>query len=169
MDMEMDRPVTLAWHETLMLHELVAYQTNCLMTFKKTVSDVSDNKLHALYRQTIKDIEKNLTELLQFYQYAPRNERDRDETRADLDTGYYAGSLLGFAKTSVKTYASTITETATSQLKQVLVKHLEKAIECHTKVFNFMHQNGMYPAYDLDKLLDHDMKNAKKALNMGEQ
>jgi spore coat protein F len=153
----------LAYHETMEIHELVAFQSNGLMKLKKSIADVQDERLRALYQRTIGDLGNNLRELLQFYSLAPRD--DIDDQR-ELGTGFYAGDLLGLAKSSVRNYAAAITETATPQVREVLTSHLLKAIKCHADVFNYMYKNGMYPAYDLRRLLENDMKNATRAINM---
>lgn len=81
-------------------------------------------------------------------------------------TAFYAGQLLGFAKTAVRTYAIAITETATPQLRETLQKQLNNAIVLHGKIFYFMFEHGLYPAYDLPKLLSNDVETAKKALSL---
>ncbi|MFT4415241.1 spore coat protein [Fredinandcohnia humi] len=156
------RQNTLAWHETLELHELVAFQSIGLMKIKDAIGKVQDSQLKKLYEQTIQDLEANLKELLAFYSMTPRGEVD--ERR--LDNAFYAGDLLAFAKTAVRNYAIAITETATPQLRNVLTKQLQKAILNHAKVYNYMYKNGYYPSYDLEKLLTNDVALAKKALSM---
>ena len=54
----------------------------------------------------INAIQNNLQELVQFYPYAPGFQSQHRD-----DTGFYAGDLLGLAKTSVRNYAIAITET----------------------------------------------------------
>ncbi|SDH49037.1 spore coat protein F [Alteribacillus bidgolensis] len=75
-------------------------------------------------------------------------------------TGFYAGDLLGLAKTTVRNYAIAITETATSQLRKVLKRQLNSAIDLHARVFRFMYQRSYYPSYNLEKLLQNDVQNA---------
>lgn len=157
-------PGHLAWHETLDMHELVAFQANGLMKLKKFYPEVKDAELRSIYEQTIKGIESNLKELLRFYSLAPREE-DTDDIRS-LDAGFFSGDLLGFAKTAVRSYAIAITETATPVLRETLNRQLQKAIETHATIFNYMYKRGLYPAYNLEKLLQNDVKNANKALKM---
>ncbi|WP_425490373.1 spore coat protein [Heyndrickxia vini] len=153
----------LAWHETLELHELMALQANCLMHLKKSVKKVTDPELNDLYVSSIRSIEKNLKELVPFVKRAPSPRMDL--MRQD-ETGFFAGNLLGAAKTSVKSYAAAITETATPELKAIFTKHLNNSIKWHTRVFEYMHRKGLYPAYDLHKLLENDTNNVQKALSM---
>ncbi|MEF2965632.1 spore coat protein [Paenibacillus sp. M1] len=145
------------------LHELVAFQANNLMGFKMQLPDVKDPQLHALYVETIQGLEQNLKDLLQFYPSAPHPARGG--SKGDM-TGFYAGHLLGFAKTAVRSYAIAITETSTPQLRDTFQKQLNNAIKLHAKIFNFMLERGLYPSYNLDKLLATDVQNANMALNM---
>lgn len=153
---------TLAWHETLELHELVAFSSIGLMKIKKGMKEIKDDALERIYLQTIQDLEKNLHELLAFYPYAPKP-GESEEYRMYGD-GFFAGDLLAFAKSSVRNYAVAITETATPMLREVLRKQLNGAVKVHERIFNYMYQKGLYPAYDLNKLLENDVKLAKKAL-----
>lgn len=154
----------LAWHETLELHELTAYQSNQLIHFKMVVHDVKDPQLNALYVETIQAVEQNLQELLQYYPLAPTGVRK--ETKGIDLTAFYAGQLLGFLKTAVRSYAIGITETATPQLRDTFQKQLNAAIALHAKVFYFMLERGIYPSYDLPKLLQNDVKTANQALSL---
>ncbi|MNI86908.1 Spore coat protein F precursor [compost metagenome] len=81
-------------------------------------------------------------------------------------TAFYAGQLLGFAKTAVRSYAIGITETTTPQLRATLQKQLNACIALHGKVFYFMLERGLYPSYDLPKLLSNDVATANKALSL---
>lgn len=153
----------LAWHETLEMHELVAFQSNGLIGFKMDLPHVTDPELRSLYAETIQTLERHLNELLPFYAMAPVPKRAM--TSEDL-TAYYAGHLLGFAKTAVRYYAFGITETATPALREVLLRQLNQLILLHAKAFNFMLARGLYPSYDLPKLLATDKKNAAMALQL---
>ncbi|MCY8454185.1 spore coat protein CotF [Bacillus spizizenii] len=159
----MDERRTLAWHETLEMHELVAFQSNGLIRLKKMIREVKDPQLRQLYSVSIQAVEENLRELLPFFPQAPHRE-DEEEERAD--NPFYSGDLLGFAKTSVRSYAIAITETATPQLRNVLVKQLNAAIQLHAQVYRYMYQHGYYPSYNLSELLKNDVRNANRALSM---
>lgn len=154
----------LAWHETMEIHELVAFQSVGLMKLKKGIGDIKDQRLRTIYQTTIQGLENNLQELLQFYAVAPRS--DATTNTLELDTGFYAGDLLALAKTSVRNYAIAITETATPVVRETLTNHLQKAIKTHADIFQYMYDNGLYPAYDLQQLLENDMSIANKALEM---
>ncbi|WP_312473450.1 spore coat protein [Neobacillus sp.] len=155
----------LAWHETLKLHELVAYQSTGLMKLKMSIKKVSDHELKELYKECIHDLEGNLKELLKFYPsaqgYQPRDEEDLRE-----DMGFFAADLLGLSKELIRCLAAAITETATPALRKTFTNQLIGAIHCHERVFTYMHKHGYYPAYDLGLLLGHDIENAQMALKM---
>jgi spore coat protein F len=156
-------PKALAWHETLELHELTAFNSIGLMKLKKGVKEVQDDQLMKIYKETMKELEMSLKELMQFYPYAPKPGQS-SEYRAD--TGFLAGDLLAFTKTGVRNYAVAITETATPQLRTVLTKQLTLMIKAHERIFMFMYKNGYYPSYDMKKLLENDVMLAQKALSM---
>lgn len=154
-------PPHLAWHETLELHELVAFQASQLVAFKKKFPSLQDPALKALYAEAIQNLEMNLQELLQFYPLTPSADRHMEHPEL---VGPESGQLLGFAKTAVRNYAIAITETATPQLRNTFQKHLNNGICFHAKVFQFMLERGLYPAYNLEQLLAGDVKNAMGAL-----
>ncbi|AWB46818.1 spore coat protein [Paenibacillus sp. CAA11] len=156
----------LAWHETLDMHELVAFQANGLMKLKRSVKEVRDPALRGLYIQAIQALENNLRELLAFYPKAPHPSMARDHLAPDPETSFFAGDLLGLAKTNVRNYAIAITETATPQLREVLTKQINGAIKLHADIFYFMLQRGYYPSYNLDQLLAVDVQNVQRALSM---
>lgn len=159
----MEHRQTLAWHETLEIHELVAFQSIGLMKLKMAVKKVNDAELQMIYQKTIKDLELHITELVQYYSMAPRGE-SRDEVIGDL--AFYAGDLLSLMKASVRNYAIAITETATPALRKTLTNHLLRAVKGHGRIYNYMYQKGFYPSYDLGELLNNDLKLANKALRM---
>jgi spore coat protein F len=154
----------LAWHETLEIHELVALQAMCLMKLKKSIHQVADPDLRNLYAQSIRVLDGNLRELLAFYPQAPIPPAARKENNPEM--GFYAGELLGSAKTLVRNYAIAITETATPALREVLTNQLNAAIQLHASVFYFMEQRSYYPAYNLQRLLANDVQIAQRALSM---
>jgi spore coat protein F len=154
---------TLAWHETLEIHELVAFQSVGLMKLKMALKKVNDSELQVVYQKTIKDLELHITELVQYYSMAPSGE-SRDEAVGDL--AFYAGDLLALMKASVRNYSIALTETATPVLRKTLTNHLLRSIKGHSRIYNYMYQNGYYPSYDLGELLNNDLKLANKALRM---
>ncbi|KQU24742.1 spore coat protein [Peribacillus butanolivorans] len=156
----------LAWHETLELHELVAAQSNALMKLKKAYPKVKDPILKTIYKQMIDTLTQNIIELLKFYPLAPKTERDdEEEEQRDNISATAAGDLLGLAKSSINNYATALTETATPSLRKVFKKHLNGAIDNHAKIFNYLYERNLYPAYDFNQLLQNDVNVANKALS----
>lgn len=155
----------LAWHETLELHEMVAFQATGLMKLKLSIKKITDPELKELYRKCIHDLEGNLKELLKFYPNA-QGYQSREEEDVREDIGFFAADLLGLSKTLVRNLAAAITETATPALRKTFTHQLMGAIHGHERVFNYMHKHGYYPAYDLGHLLGHDVEIAQKALKM---
>lgn len=153
----------LAWHETLEIHELVAFQSICLMRIKEAYPKITDPSLRNLYQKSITALSNNIQELLKFYPSAPKPDRDAVERQDHLP--FYSGDLLGLFKTSVRNYSIAITETATPILREVLTKQLMGAIDLHGQVYNYMYNKGLYPSYDLNRLLQNDMNLAKQALS----
>lgn len=152
----------MAWHETMELHELVAFQSNALMTLKKVCREIRDPRLSYLYEKAIHTIKKNLHELLPFYSATPYI----SQYNHHHNTAHQAGNLLGISKTAVRNYGNAITEVATPALRRVLTRQLHRFILLHAKVFHYMQHHSYYPAYDLDRLLYQDQMNAERALRM---
>jgi spore coat protein F len=152
----------LAWHETLELHEIVAFQSIGLMKLKKSIGKITCPTLKGIYATTIKELEANLQELLKFYSMVPRIHMDSK----DPEKLFYAGDLLTFLKAGVRNFAVAITETATPQLREVLAKQLQAAVNAHARIYNYMYQRGYYPSYNLEELLSNDVMMANKAMEM---
>lgn len=160
---------TLAWHETLEMHELTAFQSVSLMKTKMGLKRVTDPQLRGIYQHTIRELEENLTELLQFYPSAPgQGGRDEEEDVRE-DNAFYAGDLLAMSKTLARTYGLAITEVATPQLRKTFMNHLIKANKGHERIYNYMHSKGLYPSYDLGALLRDDVTLARRAISMREE
>jgi spore coat protein F len=154
----------LAWHESLELHELVAFKSIGLMRMKKTLPELSDSALKGIYERGIKENTEDLQELMGFYQIVPKADDVREDIR-QLSL-LFEGELLAFTKAGVRNYAVAITETATPKLKEVLTKQMLKCIELHDLIYRYMYSKGHYPSYDLNKLFENDLKLANQAISM---
>lgn len=126
---EHQRPNHLAWHETLEIHELVAFQSIGLMKLKKAYSEIQDTNVKNLYQKGIEGLSTNIRDLMKFYNQMPMMERD-DEYR-EISKALGAGDLLALSKTGVRNYAIAITETATPALRHVLQQHLNRMTQLH--------------------------------------
>ena len=78
-----------------------------------------------------------------------------------------ATDLLMSSKAGVRNLAIAITETATPEVKKVLKRELETAIDLHDKIAQYMIEKEMYHAYDIKEQVSQDLKNAEEALKIG--
>lgn len=116
---------TLAWHETLELHEILASTTYYLFKLKSNLNHITDKELKELYIASIGKLDNNLRDLLNFMSNITIGERDINEKYASQMA---AEDLLSASKTLIKMYAHAITETATPELNEIFVKHLKASI-----------------------------------------
>lgn len=77
-----------------------------------------------------------------------------------------AADMLITAKSVVRAYAVAVTETASPEVRKVLVKQMNQAIEDHAEIADYMIQNDMYLAYDIEKQLKHDKEKVEKAMEL---
>ncbi|MFB5191843.1 spore coat protein [Alicyclobacillus fastidiosus] len=85
---------------------------------------------------------------------------------ADMTDQVVATDLLITAKTGVWNYSVAITETASPEVRAVLRKQLEDAIETHELVSKYMLDQGWYHAYNPQEQIALDLQNAQTALNI---
>ncbi|RIW37390.1 spore coat protein [Bacillus salacetis] len=74
--------------------------------------------------------------------------------------------LLISAKSGVRNYAMAVTETGSPEIKEVLMKHLEEALDMHEQVSNYMVERGWYHAFDTDEQLNLSLQNIDTALKL---
>jgi similar to spore coat protein len=74
--------------------------------------------------------------------------------------------LLNSAKTSVKSYAISLTESTTEEIRTLLKEQLDVAVTAHEKISKYMINKGWYKPYDTMQQLQLDMDNAKVALDI---
>lgn len=159
----MEKQKTLAWHETLEIHELTAFKSVGLMKLKQGIKHITDHRLRSIYQRKINVLESGLRELLELYPAAPK---PGDSSEYRVDHAFYAGDLLAFSKAEVRNTAIALTETATPYLREMLTRHLNDAIKGHGEIFRYMYDHGLYPYYHLRELLQNDVQLAQKALSM---
>lgn len=83
-----------------------------------------------------------------------------------LDDMAIATDFLITAKAAVRNLAVAITETATPEVKKLLRRELDTAIDTHDKIAQYMIKNEMYHAYNVDEQVEHDLKKADIALEL---
>ncbi|WP_426332719.1 spore coat protein [Paenibacillus silvae] len=77
-----------------------------------------------------------------------------------------AMDLLINAKSGVRNYAMAVTECATPEIKQILMKQLDEAIDSHEKISNYMVQQGLYHPYHISEQIQLDLRNIQTATDI---
>ena len=77
-----------------------------------------------------------------------------------------AMDFLMNAKSGVRNYAMAVTECTTPEIKQILMKQLDEAIDSHEKISNYMVQHGLYHPYHIPEQIQLDLKNIQTAMNI---
>lgn len=86
-----------------------------------------------------------------------------------LDDLAIATDFLVTAKAAVRNLAVAITETATPEVKKLLRRELDIAIDTHDKIAQYMIKKEMYHAYDIEEQVEHDLKKADIALELAKK
>ena len=76
-----------------------------------------------------------------------------------------ATDLLIGAKSAVRNYAYALTETTSNEVKNVLKRHLNSAIEFHDAVSNNMINKGYYTPNDMNRQIEMDIQNAQAVIS----
>ncbi|CAG7651074.1 spore coat protein [Paenibacillus allorhizosphaerae] len=69
------------------------------------------------------------------------------------------------AKSGVRNYAMAVTEAVTPEIKTILTKQLEEAIDMHEKITMYMMERGLYHPWNVNEQLQLDLQNINTALN----
>ncbi|CAI6058629.1 spore coat protein [Cohnella sp. JJ-181] len=77
-----------------------------------------------------------------------------------------AMDMLTSAKSGVRNYAMAVTECATPEVKTVLAKQLEEAIDLHHSIADYMAERGFYHPHDLNQQIQLDLQNIETAMNI---
>lgn len=77
-----------------------------------------------------------------------------------------ATDFLLAAKTGVKMYTYALTEAASPNVREVLRRHLDTAIQTHEKITNYMVSKGYYHPYDLQKQISQDTEAINTFMNL---
>ncbi len=84
----------------------------------------------------------------------------------DMTEQVIATDFLLAAKTSVRNYAVAISETTTPEVREVLRRHLDVAIDTHESILRHMMNKGYYHVHDPQEQIRVDMQTADTALNL---
>lgn len=77
-----------------------------------------------------------------------------------------AMDLLIAAKSGVRNYAMAVTEAGTPEIKEMLTRHLEEAIEIHERVSAYMVEKEWYHAWNTNEQIHLNLTNMKTALDL---
>lgn len=95
--------------------------------------------------------------------------QNEQEEMPMIDDLVIATDLLVSSKAGVRNIAIAITETATPSVKKLLRRELDNAIDIHDKIAQYMIENEMYHAYNIDDQIEHDLKKADMAMKMAKK
>lgn len=84
----------------------------------------------------------------------------------DMTEQVIATDFLISAKAGVRNYAMAISETATPEVREVLRRHLNAAIDMHEKIANYMMSKGYYHVQDPQEQIKVDVKAADTVLSI---
>jgi similar to spore coat protein len=73
-----------------------------------------------------------------------------------------ACDMLSGVKANIKCMAAALTETATPDVHQTLERHLQKALQFHQQLTQFMMQKGWYQPYDVDQMIQADFQQSEQ-------
>ncbi|HEO8418350.1 spore coat protein [Niallia sp. FSL W8-0635] len=77
-----------------------------------------------------------------------------------------ATDLLISVKSGIRNYSMAITEAGNPEIKEILGRHLEEALDMHEKLSVYMAEKGWYHAFDPDEQINLHLKNIDTALNL---
>ncbi|MBY0083983.1 spore coat protein [Brevibacillus sp. M2.1A] len=77
-----------------------------------------------------------------------------------------AMDFLISTKSGVRNYAMALTETGTPEIKEILTKQLEEAIDLHEKISLYMIERGWYHPWNITEQIQLDQQNIQTALNL---
>ena len=94
----------------------------------------------------------------------PRN----SEGMPDLADSAFAMDFLLNVKTGIRNYCFAITETANPNLRNILQKQMEAAIDLHEELSELMMKQGWLHPYNVKEQFPVDLKSAETAVEIAE-
>lgn len=67
-------------------------------------------------------------------------------------------------KSAVRNYAMAVTEAGTPEIKAMLERQLDDAIDAHGRIMSYMMEQGWYLPWNVNEQMKLDVKNAQIAL-----
>ena len=80
-----------------------------------------------------------------------------------------ATDFLITAKTGIKNYALALSETYNPEVREMLRTHLNKAIDTHQEITDYMVSKGYYHPQNVQEQLKVDLQATDTALNLPQQ
>lgn len=77
-----------------------------------------------------------------------------------------AMDLLNSAKSGVRNYAMAVTESGTPEIKEILIRHLEEALDLHEQISNYLIKNGWYYPSDVNEQIKLNLQNIETTLKL---
>ncbi|AJE51778.1 spore coat protein [Paenibacillus polymyxa] len=75
-----------------------------------------------------------------------------------------AADFLNTAKSGVRNYAMAVTEAGTPEIKAMLTKQLDEAIDMHEQISTYMIERGWYHPWNVNEQLSMELQNINTAL-----
>ncbi|MCR2807098.1 spore coat protein [Paenibacillus soyae] len=77
-----------------------------------------------------------------------------------------AMDFLIAAKSGVRNYAAAVTEAGTPEVKAILIKQLDEAIDTHEQILAYMIDNGLYHPWNPQEQARLNLQNIDTALKL---
>lgn len=77
-----------------------------------------------------------------------------------------ATDLLISVKSGIRNYSMAITEAGHPEIKEILGRHLEEALDMHERLSEYMGEKGWYHAFDPYEQMNLNLQNIDTALNL---
>lgn len=74
--------------------------------------------------------------------------------------------MLNAAKTAVRNYAMAVTETATPEVKAMLIRHLDESLDLHEALMDYVMAQGWYQPWDPVSQFKADLQQIETALSL---
>lgn len=77
-----------------------------------------------------------------------------------------ATDLLISAKSGIRNYAMAITETGNPEIKEIISRHLDEALDMHEIISSYMIEKGWYHAWDTNEQINLNLQNINTAIEL---
>jgi similar to spore coat protein len=84
----------------------------------------------------------------------------------DMTDQVIAQDFMSGIKSAIRSYAWALSETATPQLRDILKRHLDAAVNAQAAMSGYLVKKGFYMAYDPLQQFAMDIQAAEKVLGM---